>query len=36
MAQIAVDAVKTLGPKLVQRFTVIEPGRIRSRGVTKG
>jgi len=36
MAQMAVDAVKTLGPKLVQRFTVIEPGRIRSRGVTKG
>ena len=31
MARAAVEAVKTLGDKLSGRFTVIEPGRIRSR-----
>jgi predicted nuclease of predicted toxin-antitoxin system len=31
MAQSTVHAVTTLGDKLNQRFSVIEPGRIRSR-----
>jgi predicted nuclease of predicted toxin-antitoxin system len=33
MAQATVDAVKAIGTNLSNRFTVVEPGRIRSRGV---
>jgi predicted nuclease of predicted toxin-antitoxin system len=32
MARMTVEAVKALGDKLAGRFTVIEPGKIRSRG----
>jgi predicted nuclease of predicted toxin-antitoxin system len=31
MARVAVDAIEALGNKLCGRFTVIEPGKIRSR-----
>ena len=31
MARATADALKTLGNKLARRFTVIEPGKIRSR-----
>lgn len=36
MARAATDAVKTLGDRLGRRFTVIEPGKIRSRGDAEG
>lgn len=31
MAQVTAEAVKTLGAKLAGHFTVIEPGKIRTR-----
>ncbi len=31
MARTTAEAVKTLGDKLCRRFTVIEPGKVRSR-----
>ncbi len=36
LAGVIAEAVKTLGAKLHRRFTVIEPGKIRSRGETEG
>jgi predicted nuclease of predicted toxin-antitoxin system len=36
MASMTVEVVKTLGDKLGRRFTVIEPGRVRSREEAEG
>ncbi len=36
MARMTSDAIKTLGDKLGRRFTVIEPGKVRSREEAKG
>jgi predicted nuclease of predicted toxin-antitoxin system len=32
MARVTAEAVRALGAKLTERFTVIEPGKIRIRG----